>query len=43
MTAICGFHLREARAADGLAAMLAALSDYGETGAQWRKGAVGLG
>ena len=43
MSAICGFHLREERAADGLAAMLAALSDYGKTGAQWREGAVGLG
>ena len=43
MNAICGFHLREARAADGLSAMLAALSDYGKTGAQWREGAAGLG
>ena len=43
MTAICGFHLREARAADGLTAMLATLSDYGETRAQWGEGAVGLG
>ena len=43
MKAICGFHLHEAHAAHGLDAMLAALSDYGETRARWTEGAVGLG
>ena len=43
MKAICGFHLHEACAAHGLDAMLAALSDYGETRARWTEGAVGLG
>ena len=42
MSAICGLHQR-ANAGDELAAMLAALSDYGETAAQWRDGTVGLG
>ena len=39
----CGFHLHDARATHGLAAMLGAMSDYGKTGAQWTEGAVGLG
>ena len=43
MNALCGFHLHDARATHGLAAMLAALSDYGKTGAQWTEGGVGLG
>ncbi len=43
MNALCGFHLHDARATHGLAAMLAALSDYGKTCAQWTEGAVGLG
>ena len=43
MNALCGFHLHDARATHGLAAMLGALSDYGKTRAQWTEGAVGLG
>ena len=43
MGAICGYHQRTAVAVDGLAAMLAALSDYGKTRSQWANGAVGLG
>ena len=43
MNAICGAYLCDTRREDGLGAMLAALSDYGEDHAQWREGAVGLG
>ena len=43
MNAICGAYLRDSRREDGLGAMLAALSDYGENHAQWHEGAVGLG
>ena len=43
MSAICGFLRRETRATDELSTMLAALSDYGKTGAQWTQGTIGLG
>ena len=43
MGAICGYHQRAAHAVDGLAAMLAALADYGITRSQWVNDAVGLG
>ena len=43
MNAICGAYLQDTRREDGLGAMLAALSDYGEDHAQWREGAVCVG
>ena len=43
MHAICGFLLREADAAHGLHAMLAALTPYGTETAEWTEGRVGLG
>ena len=43
MHTICGFLLREADAAHGLHAMLAALTPYGTETAEWTEGSVGLG
>ena len=43
MRAICGLLLREADAARGLPAMLAALAPYGANAAEWTEGAIGLG
>ena len=43
MHAICGLLLREADAAHGLHAMLAALAPYGTDAAEWAEGSVGIG
>ena len=43
MHTICGFLLREAIAAHGLHAMLAALAPYGTDAAEWTDDSIGLG